>query len=72
MEEAPMRNNQFPIGWSEEKVRRVLDYYEHQTEEDALIEDEAAIDSSDETVMNIPHELVSKVRELIARHQRQP
>ena len=61
-----MSRNKFPVGWDEEKVRRILSYYEEQTEEDALIEDEAGIEPS-ETVMNVPHDLVPKVRELIAK-----
>lgn len=63
-----MSENKFPADWDEQKVRRVLTYYEKQTEEDALAEDEAGIQPSD-TVMNIPHELVPKVRELIAKRQ---
>ena len=46
--------------------RRVLAYYEEQSEEDALIEDEAGVEPSD-TVMKVPHDLVAKVRELIAK-----
>ena len=64
-----MSEDKFPDEWNEVKVRRVLAYYEKQTEEDALIEDEAGVESS-ETVMNVPHELVPKVRELIAKRQR--
>jgi hypothetical protein len=63
-----MSENKFPPDWGEQKVRRVLAHYEEQTEEDAVAEDEAGIQPSD-TVMNIPHELVSKVRELIAKRQ---
>jgi hypothetical protein len=63
-----MSQNKFPAGWDEEKVRRVLAQYEAQTEDDALIEDEASVESS-ETVMNVPRALVPKVRELIAKHQ---
>ncbi len=63
-----MSQNKFPIGWDEEKVRRVLAHYEEQTEDDAVVEDEGGIESS-ETVMNVPHDLVSKVRELIAKRQ---
>jgi len=63
-----MRQNELPPGWNEEKIQRLLAHYEAQTEEDALVEDEAAIESS-ETVMNVPHDLVPKVRELIAKHQ---
>lgn len=64
-----MSQTKFPAGWDEEKVRRVLASYEDQTEEDALVEDEAGVESSD-TVMNVPHDLVPKIRELIAKHQR--
>lgn len=37
-----MKQNKFPIGWDEERVLRVLAYYETQTEEEAVAEDEAA------------------------------
>jgi hypothetical protein len=63
-----MNQGKFPTGWDEEKVRRVLAHYEEQTEEDALLEDEAGIEPS-ETVMNVPHDLVPKVRELIAKRR---
>ena len=64
-----MSKENLPAGWNEEKVRRVLAYYEQQTEEHALIEDEAGVESS-ETVMSVPRDLVPKVRELIAKHNR--
>ena len=63
-----MSESKFPADWDEQKVRRVLTHYEEQSEEDALAEDEAGIQPS-ETVMNIPHELVPTVRELIAKRQ---
>ena len=46
----------------------MLAQYEEQTDEDALLEDEAGIEPS-ETVMNVPHDLVPKVRELIAKRR---
>jgi len=61
-----MTRNKFPAGWDEEKVRKVHAHYEEQTEGDALVEDEAGMESS-ETVMNVPHDLVPKIRELIAK-----
>jgi hypothetical protein len=64
-----MSQRKFPAGWDEDKVRHVLAHYEEQTEEDALLEDEAGIEPS-ETVMNVPHDLVPKVRELIAKQRR--
>ncbi len=61
-----MMQNEFPPGWDEEKVRRLLAHYDQQTEEEALLEDEAGVEPS-ETVMNVPHDLVPKVRQLIAK-----
>lgn len=65
-EETSMSQNRFPDGWDEDKVQRVLAHYGEQTEDEALAEDEAGIQPS-ETVMNVPHDLVPKVRELIAK-----
>ena len=61
-----MSRNKFPDGWDEDKIQRVLAHYGEQTEDEALAEDEAGIQPS-ETVMIAPHDLVSKVRELIAK-----
>ena len=63
-----MSHNNFPDGWNEDKVRKVLAHYEEQPQDEALAEDESGVASS-ETVMNVPHDLVSQVRELIAKHQ---
>jgi hypothetical protein len=64
------KKTKFPPGWDEERVRRVIDHYESQTEEQAVAEDEAVLDSSTSTVMNVPKELVPEVRELIARRKK--
>jgi hypothetical protein len=47
-------------------VGRVLEQYEHQTEEEAVAEDEAWLADSSTTVMEVPAKLVPVVRELIA------
>jgi hypothetical protein len=64
-----MRNNRFPPGWDEERVRKVLAHYEEQTEAEALAEDEAAFEDPTQTVMEVPTALVPAIRELIAKHQ---
>jgi hypothetical protein len=64
-----MSETKFPADWDEQKVRRVLAHYEGQTEDNAAAEDEASIQPS-ETVMNVPRDLVPKVRELIAKRVR--
>jgi hypothetical protein len=37
-----MERNKFPLGWDEERIRRLLEHYEKQTEDEAIAEDEAA------------------------------
>ena len=64
-----MRQDRFPPGWDEERVRKVLAHYEAQTEDEAVAEDEAAFEEPTQTVMEVPHELVPAIRELIAKHQ---
>ena len=61
-----MRQPEFPPGWDEERVRKVLAHYENQSEEEALAEDEAAYEDPKQTVMVIPNELVPAVRRLLA------
>ncbi len=63
-----MKQNIFPSGWNEERVQRVIAYYEEQTEDEAVAEDEAAFENQRQAVMEIPYELVPFVRELIAKH----
>lgn len=67
-----MRQSKFPPGWDEERVQRVLAFYESQSEEEAVAEDEAAFESPTETLMEIPIDLVPAVRELIARRGQEP
>ena len=64
-----MKQSKFPPGWDEKRVNEVLAHYESQTEEEAVAEDEAAFEAAGQTVMEIPAELVPKVRELIAKHK---
>lgn len=64
-----MKQNRFPPGWDEERVRRVLEHHESQTDEEAIAEDEAAFESRTDTVMAVPNDLVPAVRELIAKRR---
>ena len=65
-----MAQARFPPGWDEERVQKVLARYETQSEEEAVAEDEAAVESPGQTVMEVPVELVPAVRELIAKHKK--
>lgn len=64
-----MKKSRFPKGWDEKRVKRILAHYEKQTEEEALAEDEAAYEDKTQTIIEIPVQLVSTVRALIAKHQ---
>jgi hypothetical protein len=64
-----MKTKKFPKGWDEEPVRQVLAHYESQSEEEAVAEDEAAYETSSQTVMIVPKELVPTIGKLIAKHQ---
>jgi hypothetical protein len=62
-----MRQPRYPAGWDAERVRRVLEHYETQSDEEAVAEDEAAYEATTHTAMEVPVDLVPKVRELIAK-----
>ena len=63
-----MKQSQLPPGWDNRRVQNVIAFYEAQTEEEAIAEDEAALQDQTQTVMEIPTELAPVVRELIAKH----
>ena len=64
-----MRHDKFPPGWDDERVQSVITYYENQTEDEAVAEDEAAFRGELVTRIEIPTELVSAVRELVFKHK---
>jgi hypothetical protein len=64
-----MKQNKYPAGWDERKVRKVLKHYDTQTEEAAIAEDEAAFELKDQTVMVVPKNLVPEITRLIERRR---
>jgi len=58
-----------PCGWTEKKIRELIEYYEGQSEEEQVAEHEAAYQAPDQTMMGVPTELVPEVRKLIARRR---
>ena len=61
------KQNRFPKGWNLERVKRVIEHYETQSEDEAVAEDEAAYEDPNQTFIKVPNELVPTVRELIAK-----
>ena len=64
------KQSKFPPGWDGARVRRALEHYETQTDEEAVAEDEASFEATTHTAMEVPVDLVPAVRELIAKHRR--
>jgi len=69
MPEEEMKQTRFPKGWNEERVRRILEHYDTQSDEEAMAEDEAAHESTTHTAMETPVDLVPEVRELLAKRR---
>lgn len=65
-----MSQSKFPDGWDAERVRRVLESYERQSEAEAVAEDEASYYDRTHSLIEVPVELVSTVRKLIANHKK--
>ena len=63
--------NVYPPGWDEERVRKVIDYYDSLDDDGWAAEDEAAFNDPNNIVMVIPRELVPAVRKLLAEHSEQ-
>ena len=59
--------NRYPPGWDLERVRRLIQRYDSQTDEDAIAEDEAAFEDQTRTTVEIPNELLPTVRKLLAQ-----
>ena len=66
-----MTNTNFPPGWNEERVLRVLKHYGKQSELEAIAEDEAIYDAPTHTIMEVPVDLVPAFRALIAKRNSQ-
>jgi len=64
-----MKRNQFPAGWDEARVQKVIKHYENQTEDEAVAEDEAAFPKRGQTVMVVPTRLVPEITKLIAKQR---
>jgi hypothetical protein len=57
----------YPKGWNRKRVQALLDYYENQTDDQAIAEAEAAYNAVNSTMMEIPLALVPKVQRLLSR-----
>lgn len=64
-----MSRSRYPQGWDEGRVKRLLERYDLQSDDEAVAEDEASWESTTSTTMEVPIDLVPTVRELIAKRR---
>lgn len=58
----------YPKGWDRKRVQALIDYYENQSDEEAIAEAEAAYEDADSAMIQVPLELVPRVQKLLARY----
>ncbi len=56
-----------PPGWSQERLRKLAEHYDNQTEDEQVAEHEAALHAEGHTVMVVPTELVPQIVKLLAK-----
>jgi hypothetical protein len=62
-----MSKQQFPPGWDEERVNRLIAHYESLSDEEQVAEDEAAVSEQEgQTVISVPATLLPAIRQLLA------
>ena len=61
--------NEFPKGWNESRVGRILKHYGHQTDAQAVAEDAAVFEPPTHTAIKVPVGMVLEVPPVIA-HRR--
>ncbi len=57
----------YPKGWNRKRVQALIDYYENQTDEEAVAEAETAYRAQDSAMIQVPLKLVTRVQKLLAK-----
>jgi hypothetical protein len=56
----------YPAEWDEERIRKLADHFDEQTEDEQVAEHEAAFLAEGQTVMVVPTALVPQIVKLIS------
>lgn len=65
-----MSAQDFPAGWDEERVKRIISHYDGLSEDELVVEDEkAAAEQTGQTVIAVPDDLLPAIRNLLASHK---
>ena len=62
--------NVYPRGWNYKRAAAVAAYYDARKEEDVLGDDAGRAEERPSVWVEVPEELLPKVRQLIARHRK--
>lgn len=63
------KKQKYPAGWDEERVRKLAEFYDNQSEDEQVAEHEAALKAEGQTVMVVPTGLVPEIVKLINKKQ---
>jgi hypothetical protein len=63
-----MKEREFPVGWDEERVKRVVLRYDQQLEKEAIAADDAAFGESTQALVTMQHNLLPTASEPIAKY----
>jgi hypothetical protein len=62
-----MVTQQFPPGWDEDRVKRLIAHYKSLSEDEQVAEDEAAVsERQGQSVISVPESLLPAIRQLLA------
>jgi len=61
------KNQEYPSGWDEDRIRNLAQHYDDQTEDEQVAEHEAAFRAEGQTVMVVPSEFVPEIVKLISK-----
>ena len=65
-----MNEQQFPKGWDEQRVKRLIAELDARTDEQWIAADEAgAANEGDQAVITVPATLLPEIRRLLASHK---
>ena len=59
--------NHYPKGWNRKRVQALVDYYDNQSDAEAIAEIEAAFEDEETAMIQVPLKLVPAVRKLLAK-----
>jgi hypothetical protein len=62
--------NVYPPGWNRKRVQSIIEYYDPKADQDVLGDEATTKAAGDLVWVEVPEELVPRVRKLISRYRR--